>query len=280
MIDKVHTIKSTSSLISDVSKIEDERPPHVLICVHGIRDDGAWCDIAAIAPGRFLDTTIEIACVRYDRLSIRGFVWGHRRAAIQDDVIDQIDFIKKRFPDSQYSALCHSNGTKVMAEILPRLTIKLEWIFLCGSVCRLNDVKSLRNVINNPVNDAGTKDWWPIIAEILRPSMFQATGVNGFRCFPVEDRFFDYDHGEAVRKKHIEEWIFPTLAMGHVETSDKIDTGYKKHLPIYARRTLMATPIWYPVTAWMLWPWLPSYIALVSPPFLAALGLCLLLRFM
>jgi cellulose biosynthesis protein BcsQ len=224
----------------EVLSVEDQRPPHVLICVHGIKDNAAWCEAVVTARGRFIDTRIEIVCVSYRRLSTLSFILGLRRQSIQADVLHQIEAIHKKFPDSPISILCNSSGTKIISEIMPIFSFKIEWIFLCGSVCRLEDISQLREIARYPVNDAATNDWWPILAESIRPGIFQATGVYGFHAFPVIERTFPYYHGEGMRRKHIERWILPTLVTGVVERTPIQDFGISKHLPVYIRRALLA----------------------------------------
>jgi hypothetical protein len=229
-------VELTPTFSVEVEEIADERPPHVLICVHGIRDDGAWCGLSTITPGRFLDGRIAITCVRYDRLSAWGFLFGRKHNEIQQDVIDQLNYIRSRFSDSLFSILCHSNGSKVVADIIDKISFQIEWIFLCGSVCHRRHIRSLRTINRDVVNDAGIKDWWPVLAEAFRPSVFQATGVFGFHQFPVQDRFFAYKHGDGIRREHIEAWILPTLATGAVQRTELMDVGFKKHIPIYIHR--------------------------------------------
>lgn len=182
----------------ELVEIIDERPPHVLVCVHGIRDDGNWGNIAATAIGGLADTKVEIVCVRYDRVSSFGFLLGNGRNKNNIDVIDQLSFIRNKFPDSLISIICHSNGTKLVSEIIQALTFEIEWLFLCGSVCTTADVRTLRIARRYPVNEIASKDWWPLIAETLAPKRFQSTGSTGFNMYPIVDRLFPYNHGGAI----------------------------------------------------------------------------------
>jgi hypothetical protein len=264
MADAPSIVILSASFFVDVAAVDDARPPHVLICIHGIRDDGAWCNSTATALGDFLDSKIEIICVRYDRVSSYGFILGRNRDAIKLDVIDQINFVKRSFPESPISVLAHSNGTKVLAEIIPDLDFELEWIFLCGSVCHIRDVNNLRKVSRVPVNDVGTKDWWPIIAEALRPSMFGATGTNGFYRFPVKDRFFAYYHGQGTNEEHIQNWILPTLATGRVRNTAAINFRTKKHAATYIRYSLIMLPVLTPPALFLIPFWITAVVLSVG----------------
>lgn len=241
MSDDDKVIELRSSFDVGVASVRDGRLPHILICIHGIRDDNAWCNQTRTAAGKFLDTTIKVACVRYKRLSSFDLILNRDRTAVQESVRKDIEFIISQHPDSPISLLCHSNGTKVIAEVLPSIRSEIDWIFLCASLCHLDDVPSLRVSKKQTVSDAATKDWWPILAEALRPSIFQATGVTGFNCYPIIDRSFAYNHGDSVNIKHIEKWILPTIATGKIIAHDTTDVGYRKHMPIYIRRAILLT---------------------------------------
>lgn len=239
MSDNDKVVELGSSFDIGVASVTDDRLPHILICVHGIRDDNAWCNQTRTAAGKFLDTKIEVACVRYDRLSSFGLILKRDRTDVQRSVLRDINFIISEYPDHPISLLCHSNGTKVIAEILPSIESEIEWIFLCASICHLKDVPVFRVPNKKTVSDASTKDWWPILAEALRPSTFQATGVTGFNCYPIIDRSYPYKHGGGVNNKHIEKWIFPTISTGKVIAHATEDIGFKKHTPIYIRRAIL-----------------------------------------
>jgi len=219
--------------------VEDSRPPHVLICIHGIRDDGAWCDTTAVALGEFLNSNVEIVCVRYDRVSSWRLLIGHDRSEIRRDILQQIAHIVSKYPGSPISILCHSYGTKVVAELIANADTQFEWVFLSGSVCHILDVNELRTVLRQPVNDAGTRDWWPILAEAIRPFEFNATGACGFNRFPVIDRYHPYKHGGGITRQHIEQWILPILSTGRVQRiAPPPANRYKKHVATYGRYTL------------------------------------------
>jgi hypothetical protein len=246
MRDVERTVEIKPSFPVEVTAVEDGRPPHVLICVHGIRDNAAWCNEAATIKGSFADTRFEIVCVTYPRLSSVSFILGRRkiREAVELDVLRQIQYIRKRYRKNMISILCHSSGTKIVFDLFSKIKFRIEWIFLCGSVCRLTDVGNLLankslTINRKIINDAATEDWWPIVAEALRPSLFQATGVYGFHRFPVVERMFKYKHGDGTHRSHIEKWVLTTIANGIPERTDVYDMGFKKHLPVYIRRSLI-----------------------------------------
>ena len=108
----------------------------------------------------------------------------------------------------------------------------------------MSDVKSLRTITNRPINDAGTKDWWPIWAETMRRSMFHATGANGFHKYPVIDRAFPYKHGDGIQQKHIENFILPSISTGRVLRTPILDAKFKKKFPLYVRRIAFWSPVW------------------------------------
>ena len=236
----------TPSYVEDVeiSSTPSTGAPHVLVCVHGIRDDGSWGSAAKISvKSGLFDNSITVLSARYDRVSSIGFILGYRHAQNCDDLVTQLHQIRSDYPSSYISVICHSNGTKVFADISRRLEFEIEWIFLCGSVCRVRDAEKflLRN--RQTVNDAGTLDWWPVVAEALRPSLFGATGVGGFHRHPITDRWFRYHHGGGVTLKHINEWIIPTLVTGRVVEVAPIEIGFKKQMPTWLRRFIIIVPL-------------------------------------
>lgn len=239
-IDKDVSLGDARAFIEEATLISlpsNATPMHVLVCVHGIRDDGAWGSAIKIAvQSGFVPTDITVVSARYDRVSSAGFIVGYKHKKNCDDLLSQLSQIRQDFPESFISIICHSSGTKVIVDIAHRITFPIEWIFLCGSVCRASDADKLRLRRRGLVNDAGTEDWWPIIAESLRPSRFSATGVGGFNRHPVIDRWFRYRHGDGLTQKHVDEWVIPTIINGRVRLVIPIDIGYKKHMPVLLRR--------------------------------------------
>jgi hypothetical protein len=267
MTESESTAELRPSFPVDASVVSDQRSPHVLICLHGIRDNAAWCTeaqseiISASTTEGFVQNDFIIACITYKRLSSFDFILGRKRLEIQHHVIAEINSIKKDYPESMISILAHSNGTKIIAEIIDKFDFKFEWIFLCGSVCHLNDVQKLRQINRYPVNDAATRDWWPIIAEAMRKSLYQATGVYGFNTHPILDRLFSYKHGGATRRQHIGRWILPALSKGAPERTKFRDVGWKKHAPTYLRRGMFLIFI---LTIALLLDWLSALFHRIS----------------
>jgi hypothetical protein len=213
-------------------------PPHVLIAIHGMRDDPSWASQIINDLGYFNDTII-IAPINYGRLNVIDFLLGRLDDWIDEFILARIADIHRRHPNSPLSIMCHSNGTKSLARVIGKLTIPIEYVFLCGSICHYRDVTELTKVQRRPINDCGLRDPWPIVAATIRPNKFSATGVSGFHSFPVIDRQFGFSHAGALTKKHFDHWILPTIIEGKVRDTRRKRTDFLFHLPTYARIMLI-----------------------------------------
>lgn len=221
------------------------QPRHLLLCLHGIRDDSSFATLSEEVAGRFAGTRIEVVPIRYRRLGMADACSDRDLSARVKDVVQQIDYVVAANPGCLFSVLCHSFGTRMLAMALGRADFRFEWVFLCSSVVRVEAVDAYRSASNRIVNDAATRDRVPIVAEAVRPSVYQATGVYGFHRFPVKERLFDYGHSDSVGRAHLVEWVFPALANGILPPAPPRDWGNHKHLPTYLHRVLwpLLTPI-------------------------------------
>lgn len=224
--------------VSSVDLESDDRAPHVLICIHGIRDDGYFASLGGASSGRFVDTQVVVAGVRYPRIGTLGFVFGVGRRTTERSVLRQIDMIRERYPESPVSFFSHSNGTLVLARIAEKLEFKPRWVFLGASLLKVSRSDALLSIAEGVVNDAAESDIWPVIAEVLLPWNCQATGVYGFHRFPVKDRSFPYKHTGSIQPDHFREWVLPTIATGTVRPTNLKDWGNRKHIPVYGKRFL------------------------------------------
>jgi hypothetical protein len=203
-----------------------------------MRDDPSWASRIINDLGYFNDTII-IAPINYGRLNAIDFLIGRLDNSIDEFITSRIYDIHRRHPDSPLSIMCHSNGTKSVARIIGKLELPIQYVFLCGSICHTRDVSELTKVQRRPINDCGLRDPWPIIAAIIRPKKFSATGVVGFHAYPVIDRQFGFSHAGALTKKHFDAWILPTIVEGKVRDTKRKSTGFLFHLTFYGRLVLL-----------------------------------------
>lgn len=220
-------------------------PRHLLLCLHGIRDDSSFATLSEEIAGRFASTRIEVIPIRYRRVSMTDACSDRDLAGRVSDVVQQIEFVFAANPGCLISILCHSFGTRMLAMALDSANFRFEWVFLCSSVARVETVNAYRRASDRIVNDAAERDRVPILAEAVRPTVYQATGVFGFHRFPVKERIFDYGHSGSVGPNHLIQWVFPALANGVLPRTPHRDWGNRKHLPTYLHRMLwpLLTPI-------------------------------------
>src|SRR5262249_18876100 len=129
----------------------------------------------------------------YGRFDLLGFlipISYFRNRAIET-VWDQIRDVRKRFPDAQYSAIAHSFGPYVFAHILRKgFYMVFPSVIFCGSILRYRfPFEQISDRFMTPiVNDVGTRDIWPALAESVTWG-YGSTGTYGFRRPRVEDRW-------------------------------------------------------------------------------------------
>jgi len=232
IVERVPTFEVANDLVTETP------PHHVLVAIHGMRDDPSWASRIINDIGYFNEVII-IAPINYGRLNAIDFFLGRLDDSIDGFIISRISDIHRRNPDSPLSIMCHSNGTKSVARIIGKLEFPIQYVFLCGSICHTRDVSELTKVQRRPINDCGLRDPWPILAAMIRPKKFSATGVLGFHAYPVIDRQFGFSHAGALTKKHFDDWILPTIVEGKVRDTRRRSTGFLFHLTSYGRLVLL-----------------------------------------
>lgn len=212
----------------------------LLVVLHGIRDNGHWRQ-------NFVDTkmlatieTVKVTSVCYARLDTFSFIFGARDREIDEFVLGRLRAIQEAHPGWRVFIFAHSNGSKVLSRIMPRLGFPVAGVFLAGSICHPHDVGCFDDVEDFVVNDCGVKDIWPLLAAAVHPSQFGETGVVGFNSHPVVDRFFHFGHSGALTKEHFLAWVIPAIQYGVPRVPPVIDPGWRKHAAVYARRTFLS----------------------------------------
>lgn len=274
--DKIKKIGSDFSI--EGGELAGRRPVHVLLCIHGIRDDGSFATrlhasitrdterrlnraglrrdaYAARVPGSFSDIDfIVVALSTDDRISTLDFLCDARLDASVSSILTQMQQAFERYPDAAFSVLAHSFGTKLLALVLARQQFNLEWIFLCASVAKKSDVKFLTGPpqpmtgrvqsvggprLRRVVNDACGRDIVPVVAEMVRSDTYSATGVYGFNRDPVIERCFMHGHANGLKEQHVKKWILAAIAEDQPPRTPYKDWRGWKHLPVYTRRAFL-----------------------------------------
>jgi pimeloyl-ACP methyl ester carboxylesterase len=164
--------------------------PHIVILIHGIRDYALWQNEIAhtLADEGFIPQPTN-----YGRFDLFRFLVpiSYFRKRATDTVLDQIRDVRKQFPDARYSVIAHSFGTYVFAQILKRgFDLQFHRVIFCGSVLYYKfEFEQISDRFTAPiVNDVGTRDVWPALAESITWG-YGWSGTYGFRRPRVTDRW-------------------------------------------------------------------------------------------
>lgn len=162
---------------------------HVIILVHGIRDYALWQErIRGVLAEHFIVKSTNYG--RFDLLRFLIPIAYFRDNAIES-VWDQIRDVKKEYPKAKFSFVAHSFGTYILANILSReFDFKAFRVVFCGSVIKYNfPFEQLTERFTPPIlNEVGTKDIWPALAESVTWG-YGSAGTYGFHRPRIRDRW-------------------------------------------------------------------------------------------
>lgn len=166
------------------------KPTDVIIMIHGIRTYAIWTTAVRScleAEGFIVEPT------NYMRLDALRFLLpsSYFRNQVIERVWLQIRDVIKQHPGKDISFIAHSFGTYVLAEILARnFDLKADRIIFCGSVLRYDfPFEQIADRFQPPIlNEIGTRDAWPAIAESITYG-YGSAGTFGFRRPRVRDRW-------------------------------------------------------------------------------------------
>jgi len=178
--------------VSDLSKATN---PHVVLLIHGIRDYALWQNEIkhTLRDEGFLPVSTNYG--RFDLLRFLAPIAFFRNRAIET-VWVQIRDARKEYPAAIFSVIAHSFGTYVFARILQKgFDFRFNRVIFCGSVLPYNfPFEQISDRFTSPiVNDVGTRDVWPAMAESATWG-YGSAGTYGFRRPRVEDRWHNGAH--------------------------------------------------------------------------------------
>jgi pimeloyl-ACP methyl ester carboxylesterase len=154
--------------------------PHVVVLVHGIRTRAPWY-IAVRDELARAGFTVELT--NYGRFDVIRFLapvpWF--KAWASADVERDIRDAMRKHDVKTVSIIAHSFGTFVIGRILQKkFDLSFRHLILCGSVVRFRfPFEAHTRFIDPVINEVGTKDVWPVIAESLTWG-YGSTGAFGF----------------------------------------------------------------------------------------------------
>jgi len=195
---------------------------HLVILVHGIRDIARWQSEVSHA---LEQAGLLVAHTNYGRMNLLEFLapidFFRQRAA--DRIWTDIQYARQLHPDADVSIIAHRFGTYVVTRILKQqFTLGLKRLILCGSVVKYDfPFEQIQNRFTPPlINEVGTRDPWPAVAEALTFG-YGSAGTFGFNRPGARDRFHNgQSHGYFLTQEFTRKYWVPLLANDQVVDAD------------------------------------------------------------
>ncbi len=197
---------------------------HVVILVHGIRTRALWQNELR----KILQKDgFAVQPTNYGYFDVVRFLfpWQLFAGARVEEITRQIRHTLSINKGADCSIIAHSFGTFVVARILRDHTdLEFNRIIFCGSVVshkfRFEDY---RGRLKTPlVNEVGTRDFWPVIAEVVTFG-YGSAGTYGFRRPAVHDRWHNGKaHGDFLNQKFCVKYWAPFLRNGEIVEDNEI----------------------------------------------------------
>lgn len=190
----------------------------VIVLIHGIRDYALW---QSQVRNELRASGFVVELTNYGRFDIFRFlipVSFFRRGAARK-IERQLKIIVTNNPGKKISIIAHSFGTLMLARILEDdFALKLDRIILCGSILPHDfPFEQFQGRYRAPIlNEVGTKDVWPAMAESVTWG-YGSAGTFGFRRPLVEDRWHNHvGHGDFLTSKFCQKYWVPFIANGEI----------------------------------------------------------------
>ena len=185
----------------------------IVFVLHGIQDDAAWAG-ALFGDTEPFGQKLVPHCLQYSEYEVVPFVLGLGRQTIRKRIIYNITQIYKEYgPDHPYHIICHSNGTKILAEIADQLPMRFHTVSFLGSIAKYDDLATVLDKCEFFCNFIGVYDPWVTLAEALRPDLFSQSGRIGFRsgARKLSEPSFNIGHNDALTPEFVRQHVVPFL---------------------------------------------------------------------
>jgi hypothetical protein len=215
----------TVELPKDEETDVDDRPPHLVFLISGIRSDGMWAQKIIESQFNSEGRPIEFRSVRGNNKSSTGRLHtGHliTRLGIngfRKNIVQNIDIWSKRLPDSPISIFAHSMGSSLLAEAMPEIKTTLEKrglqlhvVALLGSICHRKHSPQIFDSCKIFINDIGVLDMLPWRASTIRPYSYSDVGLWAFGDGRPIERRFSNNHSSCTSEEHVEQYLLPFLS--------------------------------------------------------------------
>jgi hypothetical protein len=235
---------------------------HVVVLIHGIRTHAPWAELVKLTleASPAITSVIPIGYGYFDIL--RFLIPGPWRKTPVERIVKELNEIRERWPRASISILAHSYGTYAVTRALwANPHIKLRYLALCGAIVPADfpwgRVAGFQ-VREHIVNDCGTNDIWPVIANHVT-SGYGATGTFGCRTSHVVDRFHPFRHSDFFSKDFAERYWRPLFSENRIVWPEGTSDVPRK-----------ATPWWQSALATVRLFWIAAAAAALAatPPLL------------
>lgn len=220
--------------------VEYKKP--VVVLIHGIRDHALW--------QQEIRDTLEAAgfkviSTNYGRFDLFRFLmpFGYFREKAIAEILNQIKSVFFSNSDSSVSVIAHSFGTYVFGHIIRNnFDLKFHRVIFCGSVLKYNfPFEQIQDrFLPDILNEVGTRDIWPAIAESVTFG-YGSAGTFGFRRPLVYDRWHNgAEHGYFLTTEFCSKHWVPFLKEGNL-----VPDSAKPESPPMLARLVNLFPIKY-----------------------------------
>lgn len=185
------------------------------------------------------DAGFTVAPTSYGRFGVSRFLWPEplwpeplwlrpkaiKQLATEIRLARRSYKIDKGRDPKRMSAIAHSFGTYLVGRLLMECP-EFQWyrIIFCGSVLKENfpfDDQVLERFSRPLLNEIGTNDYWPALAESAGWG-YGSVGSTGFNRPPVESRWHHgYTHSDFLTEDFCKEFWIPFLQGHEAKRADK-----------------------------------------------------------
>ena len=219
--DEVHSENNNQS---DVNSPNIKHVNHVVLLVHGIRDEGEWQQVAEELINKI--EGMEAVRVNFGFYDAVSFLSLQGNSANPYQVLVQTyKDAHSRYKDAKISVIAHSFGTELVGRLIQENPqTHFHRIILCGSVLKRdfkwNDFRD-RFGVGVPenetavLNECGDRDIWPVVAKSASPGRYGDVGRFGFQNnLFAKSRWFNGGHSLFFARGHMQENWLPFLTRG------------------------------------------------------------------
>jgi hypothetical protein len=201
---------------------------HVVFLVHGIRTYSPW---QPMVEAEFKQAGLTVYRTSFGFFDLIRFLVPLQRFRQKkiNEVYGQLRTAMMAQPNAlppKLSILAHSFGSYIIAEILAeRPDIEVYRLAFCGSIVPY-DHRFIRQlgprIKTKVVNDIGTRDFWPALANSVTTGYGNA-GTQGFNRNEVKDRWFEgLGHSDFFQPAFCKKYWVPFFKHGRVEPDEKV----------------------------------------------------------